>query len=364
MVIGILIDFVLEQIVPELLLKGDFLGRISKYIRYIYYSKDLQNDDDVDDDDGFADDLSDMAEDIWFDGVDKKLIEAHSRKVVMVKGDDASLLTNTPLISYRGIMKKRKLANSDSQQAHLGHKSNDIVINIAPLNGNANSSTKSNKLSKESTTTMLSKAELSKYTLQPTTAITEEVALDCEMVECYGHKSVLARVSIVNLFGHPILDSYVTPPDKVTDYRTRYSGIRRSDLEDAPSFDTVQAQVSRIIKDRIVVGHAIHNDFTALKLSHPSDKTRDTSHYFGRNYFLGKTPSLKKLCQSILGVAIQKGEHDSVQDAQATMKLYVRVREKWNDGCLKIQHSGKQKVKKQKTKPQKKKIKAFFVETL
>lgn len=182
------------------------------------------------------------------------------------------------------------------------------------------------------------------------------------MVECYSHQSVLARVSVVNLFGHPIFDSYVEPPAKVTDYRTKYSGIRRCDLENAPSFETVQKQVSKLIKDRIVVGHAIHNDFSALKLSHPVDKTRDTSHYYGRHYFLGKTPSLKKLSQSLLGITIQKGEHDSVQDAQATMKLYVKVREKWNEGVQKNIQSGKHK--KQKTKPMKKKVKAFFVETI
>lgn len=211
---------------------------------------------------------------IWFDGVDKKIIEIHSTKTNIVDGDDKNLLTTNPL--------KKKAKNNSS-------------------NGK---------------------------TMRPTKNITEEVAIDCEMVECFHHKSVLARVSIVNLFGHTLLDKYVAPPSKVTDYRTRYSGIRPRDLEGAQDFDSVRQEVAKIIKDRIVVGHAIHHDFEVLKINHPPNKTRDTSQYF-RYLFQGRTPSLKKLCESVLKLKIQEGEHDSVVDARATMKLYVKERDRW-----------------------------------
>lgn len=53
----------------------------------------------------------------------------------------------------------------------------------------------------------------------------------------YGGKdSVLARVSIVNHFGHCIYDKYVKPREMVTDYRTAVSGIRPEDIEDGSSF--------------------------------------------------------------------------------------------------------------------------------
>lgn len=326
MYFALVLDFIFEQLADLLIYKLN--KPLNKSIGSIFYKSDELDET-----------LSDMGEDIWFDGVDKRLIEAHSKKVVLAKGEEKSLITKTPLLSYTGLLKKRKInqTNGSSQNG------------IHPNNNGASTSHPSN-------------SDLSRFTIAPSTGATEEIALDCEMVECYSHKSVLARVSVVNLFGHPIFDSYVEPPAKVTDYRTKYSGIRKCDLENAPSFETIQKQIAKLIKDRIVVGHAIHNDFSALKLSHPTDKTRDTSHYFGRNYFLGKTPSLKKLCHSLLGITIQKGEHDSVQDAQATMKLYVKVREKWNEGVQKNIQTGKQK--KQKTKPIKKKVKAFFVETI
>lgn len=61
---------------------------------------------------------------------------------------------------------------------------------------------------------------------------TKHVAIDCEFVGVgyQGKDSVLARVSIVNQFGHVLLDKFVKPKEKVTDYRTRFSGVRPKDL--------------------------------------------------------------------------------------------------------------------------------------
>ncbi len=55
------------------------------------------------------------------------------------------------------------------------------------------------------------------------------LAIDCEMVGVGdgGYRSILARVSIVNYHGHVIMDKYVLPTEKVTDYRTAVSGITK-----------------------------------------------------------------------------------------------------------------------------------------
>lgn len=48
-------------------------------------------------------------------------------------------------------------------------------------------------------------------------------------------------------------------------------------------------------------------------MSHPKKKLRDTVRY--RPFlalFNGRRPSLKKLTEKVLGVAVQEGEHDSV----------------------------------------------------
>lgn len=58
------------------------------------------------------------------------------------------------------------------------------------------------------------------------------VALDCEMVGLGegGKQSALARCSVVNFDGEKLYDEYVRPPGFVTDFRTQWSGIRKSDL--------------------------------------------------------------------------------------------------------------------------------------
>lgn len=76
------------------------------------------------------------------------------------------------------------------------------------------------------------------------------VALDCEMVGTgsRGQYDVLARVSIVNEFGSVLLDKYVKPTRKVTDYRTHVSGIRPHNIENANDFRQVQSEVLRLLK--------------------------------------------------------------------------------------------------------------------
>jgi RNA exonuclease 4 len=153
------------------------------------------------------------------------------------------------------------------------------------------------------------------------------VGIDCEMVGVGGEedRSVLARVSIVNFHGIQVYDSFVRPKEFVTDWRTHVSGVSSKDMAMARSFEEVQADVAQILKDRVIVGHAIKNDLEAMMLGHPKKDIRDTSKFSGfRKYSAGKTPSLKKLAKEVLGVDIQGGEHSSIEDARATMLLFRR----------------------------------------
>lgn len=58
--------------------------------------------------------------------------------------------------------------------------------------------------------------------------ITDTLAVDCEMVEVGTSKkeSALARVCVVNYLGDVIIDEYVRPEQRISDFRTRISGIR------------------------------------------------------------------------------------------------------------------------------------------
>ncbi|GCC39805.1 hypothetical protein chiPu_0023414 [Chiloscyllium punctatum] len=71
------------------------------------------------------------------------------------------------------------------------------------------------------------------------------VAIDCEMVGTgpYGRVNEMARCSIVNYQGQVIYDKYVKPKEPITDYRTRWSGIRKHDMANAIEFDVAQREV-------------------------------------------------------------------------------------------------------------------------
>lgn len=58
------------------------------------------------------------------------------------------------------------------------------------------------------------------------------LAVDCEMVGVgpNGSESSLARVSLVDWNGAVVLDEFVRQKERVTDWRTQWSGIREKDM--------------------------------------------------------------------------------------------------------------------------------------
>jgi len=159
---------------------------------------------------------------------------------------------------------------------------------------------------------------------------TPAVAIDCEMVGVGPLKEdALARVSIVNEFGYCLYDRFVKPKLEVTDYRTEFSGVREEDLKTAEDFTVVLQNVADLIKGKFLIGHSLKSDFDVLLLKHPKAKIRDTSFYYRRKFKRLKTPSLKMLVRDHLKVEIQAGEHNSITDAQAAMKLYLIMRDDW-----------------------------------
>ncbi|KAI3361376.1 hypothetical protein L3Q82_012940 [Scortum barcoo] len=196
-----------------------------------------------------------------------------------------------------------------------------------------------------------------RHTTTQTSAVipTKFLAIDCEMVGAgpKGSISQLARCSIVSYEGDVVYDRFINPPMPVTDYRTQWSGIRmRSDrLANATPYSVAQKeggkdvdreircllrrQILRLLMGKVVIGHAVHNDFKVLGYSHPSALTRDTSRIPLLNLKAGfaqnERASLKRLTKAIFNRDIQTGRkgHSSVEDARATMELYKVVEEEW-----------------------------------
>ncbi|KNF01763.1 hypothetical protein PSTG_04885 [Puccinia striiformis f. sp. tritici PST-78] len=187
------------------------------------------------------------------------------------------------------------------------------------------------------------------------TEIGKYLAVDCEMVGVGprgNEQSALARVSIVNYYGNVVLDTYVRPKEKVTDYRTWVSGIKPQHLENASSFEDVTRKVADLIQDKILIGHAISNDLQALLLTHPRQLIRDTSTYQPlRKLAKTKFPGLKKLALLLLDIEIQKDSHCSVDDARATLAIYRTQKDQWESLVKKEQALAKKEQVRQQTRP-------------
>ncbi|XP_071766238.1 interferon-stimulated 20 kDa exonuclease-like 2 [Centroberyx gerrardi] len=166
---------------------------------------------------------------------------------------------------------------------------------------------------------------------------TKYLAIDCEMVGTgpKGRVSQLARCSIVSYEGDVVYDKFIKPCVPVTDYRTRWSGIRWSDLVKATPYTEARKEILRLLVGKVVIGHAVHNDFKVLGYVHPAALTRDTSRIPLLNQKAGfpqtECASLKRLTKAIFNRDIQTGKkgHSSVEDAKATMELYRVVEAEW-----------------------------------
>lgn len=182
------------------------------------------------------------------------------------------------------------------------------------------------------------------------------VAMDCEFVGvgAAGVQHALARVSLVNFHGHILLDTYVRPRERIVDYRSHISGVKPEHLRDAPDFQDVQVQVAALLSDKIVIGHGLTNDFSVLMLSHPRKLIRDTSKLRKfRSLAKGKTPSLRRLSVEILGVSIQEGAHDSVDDARVAMLLYRSCKDEWENSLFRQEGKRIKAEKREKRKQRK-----------
>ena len=165
---------------------------------------------------------------------------------------------------------------------------------------------------------------------------TPVVAVDCEMVGVDGNQDALARVSIVNYNGHVIMDKYVIPDKRITDFRSWVSGVYPYHLKienGAITFKEAKKMSHRILKDKIIAGHSLNHDFKVLDFTPPEEdgKLRDLTRFTKYKNQFGQIRSLKNLALDLLGKKIQQGEHSSVTDAQASIGLYRLYERDWEN---------------------------------
>ncbi|CAJ1961447.1 unnamed protein product [Cylindrotheca closterium] len=165
------------------------------------------------------------------------------------------------------------------------------------------------------------------------------VALDCEMVGVgkHGDRSSVARVTLIDWEGNALIDSYVIQKLPVTDYRTFVSGITKDNLEGASmTLEQCREQVSRLLYNRILVGHGLKNDLDALGINQPWWLTRDTATYLPfmkkrANNLAWWPRKLKELsCEKLeREIQVYGKPHSPFEDALAALDLYKTVQAVW-----------------------------------
>lgn len=142
--------------------------------------------------------------------------------------------------------------SSSGVDPSVDHSSGPSTSSFNPLSAtftvtNENSHTKPNQPVNTKTTATLSCASKSSAHKLSTPAgnPTKYLAIDCEMVGAgpKGSISQLARCSIVSYDGDVIYDKFIKPSMYVTDFRTRWSGIRPRDLFKAIPFAQARKEV-------------------------------------------------------------------------------------------------------------------------
>ncbi|SCV04464.1 LAMI_0H16336g1_1 [Lachancea mirantina] len=145
------------------------------------------------------------------------------------------------------------------------------------------------------------------------------LALDCEMAyTSAGYE--LIRLTVVDFFTSEVLyDEIVKPFGTVIDLNSEFSGVHSIDDETASSFEQMLTKVlnkTLINRNSILVGHGLENDLNVMRILHR--KIIDTAILYPRGRFKS---SLKNLAFEIISRRIQVGEHDSSEDAIATMDV-------------------------------------------
>jgi hypothetical protein len=186
--------------------------------------------------------------------------------------------------------------------------------------------------------------EMMSHFLATKTRFENAVAVDCEMVGV-GSKSALGHVAIVDFDGKQLYNKYVIPTGGtavISNYRERFSGLteellKKVELNNSKkatkehSFEVVKREVHAILKDRIIVGHGLKSDFSALEFVPNPDNVWDSTEiaaYMKDHPFRPgekQAKKLKVLAKEIAGNSIQqetKTGHSPLEDARASMNIY------------------------------------------
>ncbi|QBZ66695.1 hypothetical protein PoMZ_13679 [Pyricularia oryzae] len=148
--------------------------------------------------------------------------------------------------------------------------------------------------------------------------------------------SEIAYICAVDLLtGEVLINKFVQPPGKVTNWRTKYSGITSRALREAKSrrnclasWRAARAELWKYVDaDTVLIGHGLEHDLHALRVVHTRivDTSLQTAEaVFGGVESFRRVWGLKDLMKQLVEIDIQnhgRQGHDCVEDTLATREL-------------------------------------------
>ena len=129
------------------------------------------------------------------------------------------------------------------------------------------------------------------------------------------------------------IDDYIHIQEKIVDYLSQFSGIHQGDLDPQLSPYTVTGRLVplKIAYKKIwlllnlgciFVGHGLLKDFRTINIHVPKKQVVDTVELYHDKSRGGRKIGLRFLSWLVLGIDIQSGSHDSIEDARTAFWLW------------------------------------------
>lgn len=150
---------------------------------------------------------------------------------------------------------------------------------------------------------------------------------------------MLARVTVTTKSGKCIYDKFIKPESRVIDCRTHFTGITTDMLKNGEDISIVKSYIQEIISEKIIVGHCLHRLLKYLILEHPVWDKRDIALYPVLQSYKTNIEPLKSMAHRLLNIIIHNGINSSVENAKASMKIYLAYKTRWDQHMLEKKES-------------------------
>ena len=158
--------------------------------------------------------------------------------------------------------------------------------------------------------------------------------LDIECGSGDADQPVLFSIAAINYEGERLMVEHVCPRVHVNNYRTAFHGIAEADLIGQRDEMEVRADIERMCRGRIIVGHDLHLEHSVLCL--------DLERIAGVRDLQGSAAvaevmqedsnswSLDRMAKRF-GVGQQSSEHNALEDVLLIRAIYMKIEHRWKD---------------------------------